>query len=229
MIQLLVILSISWAVLWYLEKKDLSVLGMYPTEERWKYSSILFLASGIISAGGFWLRMLFIKEEYVLSPDVTFASMAMESWYQIRSVMTEELLCRGALLYLLIQKIGQQKAILITSIFFAGLHGLNVGFWENWISALLTLTFTFGMGLLLAYAFARTRCLLYPFAIHFGWNLVQNYFFPDTANGHHLFSLLTPPPEVTISYLAYFTMLFLPKIGVIVMGYLIIRLLRKVD
>jgi membrane protease YdiL (CAAX protease family) len=83
--------------------------------------------------------------------------------------------------------------------------------------------FTFLMGLLLAYAYAKTFSLIIPFAIHFGWNLTQNYIFPDTATGNHIFILASPPPTVTISYIAFFTMLFLPKIAILLVNYLIIK------
>jgi membrane protease YdiL (CAAX protease family) len=84
-------------------------------------------------------------------------------------------------------------------------------------------TFTFAMGLLLAYSYSRTYSLLMPFAIHFGWNLTQNYIFPETAIGNHIFTLAAPPPTVTISYAAFFTMLLLPKISVLIAGYLILK------
>lgn len=45
------------------------------------------------------------------------------------------------------------------------------------------------MGLLLGYAFARTGSLITSFAIHLGWNLIQNYNFPDTSVGNHLLTL----------------------------------------
>jgi hypothetical protein len=88
---------------------------------------------------------------------------------------------------------------------------------------LIVFSFTFVMGILLAYAYAKTYSLLFPFAIHFGWNLTQNYIFPDTANGQHIFIASGTPPEVTISYIAFFALLLLPKIAVIVCNYFIVK------
>jgi hypothetical protein len=155
--------------------------------------------------------MYFAQEAYVLSPSLTAKSVFLETRYQVRTVLTEELLCRGALLYTLIRRIGQAKAVLISSLIFAVLHWLNAGVLGNPVQMILVFAFTFTMGFLLAYAYARSFSLLLPFAIHFGWNLVQNYVFPDTPTGQHLFVLAAPPPEVTISYLAFFTMLLAPK------------------
>jgi membrane protease YdiL (CAAX protease family) len=183
----------------------------------------------MLSATAFLLRMYFAQEEYVVSQSLTAKSVLLETWYLFRTVLTEELLCRGALLYILIKKIGQTKAVIISSIIFAVLHWINAGVWGNLTQMIIVFTFTFSMGLLLAYSYARTFSLLIPFAIHYGWNLTQNYIFPDTSTGNHIFTLAAPPPTVTISYLAFFTMLLLPKVSVLVIDYLIVKGHRQVE
>lgn len=223
MLQLIGLILISWLIIWLFTKANFSVLGLTPTTERLKYFAILFIVSGILSSTTFILRMYFAEEKYILTSKLTLDSILLETWHQFRTVMTEELICRGALLYILIKKIGQTKAIIISSVFFAVLHWINGGVWGNLIQMTIVFLFTFAMGLLLAFSYAKTFSLLIPFAIHFGWNLMQNYIFPDTANGNHIFILATPPPEVTISYLAFFTMLLLPKISILIVDYLIIN------
>jgi uncharacterized protein len=229
MLQLIGLLAISWLLIWLFEKGNLSVLGLTPTKDRLKYFTILFIASAILSATAFFLRMYFAKEEYTITQSLTTKSILLETWYQFRTVLTEELLCRGALLYILIKKIGQTKAVIISSIIFAVLHWINAGVWGNLTQMIIVFSFTFAMGLLLAYSYARTFSLLIPFAIHYGWNLTQNYIFPDTATGNHIFTLTAPPPSVTISYLAFFTMLLLPKISVLIVDYLILKRHRQVE
>lgn len=229
MLQLIGLIAISLLLIWLFEKGNLSVLGLTPTKDRLKYFTLLFIVSAILSATAFLLRMYFAKEEYTITQSLTTKSILLETWYQFRTVLTEELICRGALLYILIKKIGQTKAVLISSIIFAVLHWINAGVWGNLTQMIIVFTFTFSMGLLLAYSYARTFSLLIPFAIHFGWNLTQNYIFPDTAAGNHVFVLATPPPEVTISYLAFFTMLLLPKISIIIIDYLIIKTHRQIE
>lgn len=229
MLQLLGLILISWLIIWLFAKSNLSVLGLAPTIERLKYFAILFIASGILSATAYILRMYFAEEKYTLTTELTIESALLETWYQFRTVLTEELICRGAILYILIKKIGQTKAVIITSVFFAILHWINSGVWGNLPQMAIVFTFTFAMGLLLAFSYARTFSLLIPFAIHFGWNLTQNYIFPDTATGNHVFVLVTTPPEVTISYLAFFTMFLLPKISVLIIDYFIIKTHRQVE
>jgi membrane protease YdiL (CAAX protease family) len=229
MIQLLGLLIISWGLIWLFEKKNLSVLGLTPTLDRLKYVSVLFIVSAICSATAFLLRIYFAKEEYTITSSLTTSLVFGEIWNQFRMVLTEELLCRGAILYILIKRIGQSKSILISSTIFAVLHWLNAGIWGNAMQMIIVFTFTFTMGLLLAYSYAKTFSLLIPFAIHFGWNLIQNFIFPDTQTGNHIFILAVPPPSVTVSYLILFTMLLLPKISVILLDYLIVRRHRQVE
>lgn len=223
MLQLLALLAISWMVLWFFEKRNLSVLGLWPTNTRRIYFALLFLVSALLAATAFLLRIYFVKEEYILSRPLTTPSVLTEVWYQFRTVLTEELLCRGVLLYILIKKIGQKRAIIITSLLFAVLHWFNSGVWGNALQMAMVFAFTFAMGLLLAYAYARSGSLLLPFAIHCGWNLVQNYIFPGVVSGNHIFVLAGPPPVVTISYFAFFTMLLLPKVSVLVIDYFIVK------
>ena len=116
--------------------------------------------------------------------------------------------------------------MIISSAIFAALHWLNAGVWGDLTQMMIVFVFTFAMGILLAYAFARTYSIWIPFAIHYGWNLTQNYVFPDSAIGSHVFVLASPPPVVTISYLAFFVMLLLPKLLVLILDYLIIRSIK---
>jgi len=229
MIQLIGLLAISWLLIWLFEKGNLSVLGFKPTKWRLKYFAVLFIVSSVCSSTAFLLRYCFAKEVYSLNPMLSFVSVSTEVWYQFRSVLTEELLCRGAILYILIKKTGPKWAILISSVIFAGLHWINNGVWGDLSQMIIVFTFTFAMGLLLAFSYAKTFSLLIPFAIHFGWNLAQNFIFPDKVTGIHIFTLAAPPPIVTVSYFVFFSMLLLPKISVLVIDYFIIKTYPKTD
>jgi uncharacterized protein len=229
MLQLAGLIIISWILVWVFEKENLSVLGLTPTKTRLKYFAVVFSISSICSSTTFLLGALFAKEEYILAMPTTISSITIEVWNQFRAVLTEELLCRGVLLYILIKRIGQKWAIIISSILFALLHWLNAGIWGNMVPMIIVFVFTFAMGLLLAYSYAKTFSILIPFSIHFGWNLTQNYIFPGTETGNHVFTLMTPPPMVTVSYFVLFIMLLFPKVSVLVFDYLIIRRYKEVD
>jgi hypothetical protein len=222
MLQLIALLAISWLLIWLFEKRGLSVLGLWPTGRRVQYLLILLLVSAAAAASAVLLQMYIAGETYTISPSLTAQSVLIEIWYQFRTVLTEELLFRGVLLYILIKITGPKKSIFIAAVLFGIIHWTNAGVWGNPTQMFLVFAFTFLMGWLLAFAYARTFSLLIPFAIHFGWNLVQNYVFPGNTTGNHIFAAAMPPPVVTISYLAYYTMLLLPKLLVLVAGYLIV-------
>jgi uncharacterized protein len=228
MLQLLAILAISWLLIWFFEKKNLNVLGLLPTKKLMVFFILLLIVSALCSSLAFLLRMYFAKEVYAVNPSLTIASVVTQLWYQFRTVLTEELLCRGVLLYILIRRLSIPKAILISSVLFALLHWFNAGVWGNFMQMLMVFVFTFSMGLLLAYAYAKSFSLLIPFAIHFGWNVVQNYIFPGTTNGEHLFVLASPPPVVTISYFSFFIMILLPKLLILVTNYFIVKKYKQV-
>jgi uncharacterized protein len=229
MIQLIGLLAISWLLIWLFEKGNLSVLGLSPTRSRLKYFVVLFIITAICSSTAFLLRICFAKEVYMLNPALSFISVSAEVWHQFRSVLTEELICRGVLLYILIKKTGSKWAIFIASVIFAGLHWINDGAWRDLLHMIIVFSFTFAMGLLLAFSYAKTFSLLIPFAIHFGWNLTQNFIFPDKVTGLHIFTLAAPPPIVTVSYFVFFSMLLLPKISAFVLDYLILRTYPKTE
>ncbi len=229
MLQIIALFAFSWLIIWWHEKGNLSVLGFQPTLKRTGYFFLLLFVSILISASTYLLRMYFAEEQYTVNTSMNAQLFFQESWFQIRSVLTEELLCRGVLLYIMIRQLGTRKAIVLSSLIFALLHWFNSGVWGNVPQMALVFVFTFAMGLLLAYAFTQSKSILLPFAIHLGWNWVQNFVFPDNAAAHSVFVLVTPPPTVTISYLAFFTMLLFPKIAVLAINYRIVRSYKPAD
>ena len=223
MIQNIVLLALSWALIWWYEKGDLSVLGWQPTGWRLKRAALLFALTAFCCASGFWMRMYFGKEQFAANPDLTPALVLTGIWLNVQSVLFEELLCRGVGLYILLKKWGPKWAIPVSAAVFGVLHWFNQGVFGNVVQMALLFAFTFCMGLLLAYAFAKSYSLYLPFAIHLGWNLVQNFVFPEGPYGNQLLVQVLPTPEVTVSYLAFFLMFFFPKIAAVTTNYLVLK------
>ena len=198
MFQLIGLFAISWLIVWQFNKNNLSVLGLVPTNDRLKLCFYLFIVTAVCCSTAFFLKMHFAKEHYILNPKLTTSLLFSELWNNIRGVLTEELLCRGVALYILIKKLGSKWAIIISSIIFALLHWLNIGVFGNAIQMSIVFLFTFCMGLLLAFSYAKTFSILIPFAIHLGWNLTQNFIFPDKPEGNHLFILAEQPDRKSV-------------------------------
>lgn len=221
-IELIALIALSWLVIRLFEKGNWSVLGLKPTTSRLKLALILFVITALCCASEFFLRMYFGKEQFALNPSINPGLALTGIWLNVESVLFEELLCRGVGLYILLKKWGQKWAIFISAIVFGLLHILDNSALSHPVQALLTFGYTFIMGLLLGYAYAKTRSLYMPFAIHFGWNLTQNFIFPAGPFGNSLF-ISVLQPEVTVSYLVYFMMLFFPKLSAMGFDFLILK------
>jgi uncharacterized protein len=225
-LELIALVLISWALIWFLEKKNLSVLGLALTKQRVKYSTILFIVTAICCASWFLMRMYFGQERFGLNPKANAGFIITGILIVFESVLFEELLCRGVGLYILIKKLGQKWAIVISATIFGLLHWLNDGVFGDWVQMLIIFAYTFTFGLVMAYAFAKSFSIYLPIAIHFGWNLVQNFIFPGNNPENSLFITIYQP-VVTVSYLTYFTILLFPKISAIVLDFLIVRSYRR--
>jgi len=229
MLQIIGLLVISWLIVWIFMKNNLSVLGLIPNKERLKLVLILFIFTAICCATTYLLKIYFAKELYILNAKLTTNLFFAGVWITLSGVLTEELLCRGVLLYILIKKIGAKWAILLSSVVFGLLHWRNNGVFGNIIQMSVIFAFTFGMGLLLAYSYAKTYSILIPTAIHFGWNLTQNFIFPDGPEGNHIFVLAGTPPIVTVSYFVFFLLILFPKVSAIGLDYIIIKKQKQIE
>ena len=229
MLQIIGLLAVSWLIVWLFKRNNLNVLGLTPNKERLKLVLILFIVTAICCSTTYLLKMYFAKEQYKLNPKLTANLFFSGVWETLRGVLTEELICRGVLLYILIKKIGTKWAIVISSVAFGLLHWLNNGIFGNIIQMSIIFAFTFGMGLLLAYSYAKTFSILIPTAIHFGWNLTQNFIFPDGPEGNHIFILAGTPPIVTVSYFIFFLLLLFPKVSAIGLDYLIMKKQKQIE
>ena len=98
-------------------------------------------------------------------------------WWDFKSVLTEELIFRGALLYILIKKIGSKKSILISAIAFGIYHWFSYGVLGNIMAMILVFIGTGLMGYAWAWAFSKTKSITLPFGLHLGWNFIYNTIF----------------------------------------------------
>jgi hypothetical protein len=103
-----------------------------------------------------------------------------------KSVLFEELIFRGALLYILIQKIGIKTACLISSIAFGIYHWFSYEVLGNPIQMIYLLFSTGLLGFMFALSFAKTKSLYLPIGLHLGWNLFNIVVFSQGPLGRQL-------------------------------------------
>ena len=223
MIGILVQLAISWLIIWLVEKGNLAVLGFYPTKKRLIGFAVFFFITAVCCALEFIMRISFAKEQWQLNPAFSVNLVAEGLWWNIKSVLFEELIFRGVLLYILIKKMGALKGIIISAITFGIYHWFSQEAFGDPKQMFILFIMTGIMGLLLAYGYAKTFSLYIPCAIHLGWNLTKGFIFSEGPIGHGIFIQKQPQPEVTVSYFLFFVILFLPILSMWLVNYLLLR------
>jgi membrane protease YdiL (CAAX protease family) len=210
MIGILVQLAISWAIVWWFEKGNLGCLGFTPTRKRVLDFIFFFLMAVAFAVCDFLLKMLIAKQSWMLNPSLSSSGILQAIWFTIKSVLFEELIFRGVLLYILIKKWGRTPAIIISAVAFGVYHWFSHELWGNTMQMAIEFVMSGLMGLILAYGYAKSKSLYIPIAIHLGWNLVMMVVFSGSSIGPQLFIPVLPRQVVTISYFSFFVMQLLP-------------------
>jgi len=177
MIGILVAIAISWLLLYLIEKKNILALGFLPIGKRLKQFLIGFLITGILCVLVQYLESYLKSSTWILNKDITSRIILKSFWWDFKSVLTEELIFRGALLYILIQKTGSRKSILISAIAFGIYHWFSYGVLGNVMAMILVFIGTGLMGYAWAWAFSKTKSIMLPFGLHLGWNFIYNTIF----------------------------------------------------
>ena len=187
---LLVQLAISWLIVWLYEKNDLRVLGFFPSGKRIKDFFLFFFITALCCASGFLLKIYFGNLQYDINPALSSGLILEGLWWNIKSVLFEELIFRGALLYIAIRKIGTTKAVLLSAFLFAIYHWFNLGIWGNLVPMIYMFVLTFTWGIMFALAFAWTQSLYLPVGLHFGWNLFNILVYSSGPLGKQILTLV---------------------------------------
>jgi hypothetical protein len=224
MIGIIVQLAVSWLIIWLFEKGNLSFLGLMPTKRRWRDFALFFLVTAACAVSGFLLKMWIAKQSWVLNPQLDAVLILKGAWFTLKSVLFEELIFRGVLLYILIKKLGAKWAIIISAAAFGIYHWFSHEVLGNPVQMTIEFILSGTMGLVLAYGYAKTFSLYVPIAIHLGWNLVYMVVFSGQTIGDQLLVEVMPRPVVTISYFSFYVMEFLPVVSCwLINGWLLRR------
>lgn len=228
MIGIIVQLLLSWLIIWFFEKGNLSFLGFSPTRKRISDFFLFFLITALCCASSFFMRMYFVNEQWIFNQALSLNQTFEAIWWNIKSVLFEELIFRGVLFYILIRKSGPVKAILISAIAFGIYHWFSQSVIGNVTQMLITFLTTGMMGLVLAYGYSKTLSLFVPCAIHLGWNLTQGFVFSQGSIGKGIFIQEAKQPDVTVSYFVYFVIILLPLLSAIIFNFLLLKYRKPV-
>jgi hypothetical protein len=105
------------------------------------------------------------------------------SRWTLVSVLYEELIFRGALLYIAIEKLNIKKACILSAVGFGIYHWFTFNVFGNPFMMAITFLMTAIAGLSWAFAFAKTKSLYLPIGLHFGWNFINTVVFSNGQRG----------------------------------------------
>lgn len=223
MLGIIVQLAVSWLIIWLAEKQHLTVLGFYLTKQRLTDFLLFLIVASLCCASGFLLRIWWGNEKWELNPLFNNRLLWDGIWWNLKSVLFEELIFRGVIFYILIKRFGVIKAIFISSVAFGIYHWFSYELFWNVPKMLIYFFVTGIMGLVYAYGYAKTFSLYLPAAIHFGWNFTQSFVFSQGSIGKGILIMAKEQEPVTVSVVAYSVISLLPLISVWVICWLLIK------
>lgn len=167
-----ILLFLSWLLL-RCEGKTLRVLGFDLPMRRAREFGLGFLVTGTAAAvqqgGGAWATGDAWRVNPVLSAELVLRQLRAT----INSVLFEELLFRGYLLYLAMRFLGPRWGVWLSAVTFGAYHWFTFGVLGNPVAMLYVLVLTGSFGAMCALAFERTQSIAAPIGLHLGWNFVS--------------------------------------------------------
>lgn len=177
MLGILVLLVISWLVLYFFERKSIVVLIDQPLVHSFKLFLLGLLFSGTLCSLVQFADSFLQETTFTLNENFQLSLFLSGISFDFRSVVTEELVFRGAVLYILLKRIKPAYAVLLSGIAFGVYHWFSFGVFGQLIPMVFIFIGTGLTGLAWAIAFKKSGTLVLPIALHLGWNLVFNSVF----------------------------------------------------
>ncbi|WP_224483412.1 CPBP family intramembrane glutamic endopeptidase [Robertkochia aurantiaca] len=185
MLFITIMLLISWVVL-RLTGNNLKVLGLIPDLQTGLQFLKGFLLFAFMAAVYFSGIVALLQADVILNENYGAVDFLNGAWWTLRSVLMEEVMFRGVLLYLGIRYLGPYKAIILSAIVFGIWHWFSYEVIGDVSRMISVFVLTGTGGLLFGYAYYRTGSLLLPIGLHFGWNLVTITIFSQGPLGEQL-------------------------------------------
>lgn len=167
-----ILVVVSWALL-KIEGKNLSVIGFDAPLARLRQFAAGFCVAAIVVAlqqlGGAWVAGVPWEFNTSFGRALLFEHVR----WTTNSVLFEELLFRGYLLYQAIRWLGVRRGVLLDAAAFGIYHWFSYGLFGDPVMMAFVFVFTGAFGLMLALSFAKTGSVAAPIGLHLGWNLIS--------------------------------------------------------
>jgi hypothetical protein len=228
MLGLLIELLINWGILYVYNRQGLSVLGLMPNWRRLRLLITFLVFASLCAASAYLMRLHFGKEVWEINPALSLSQVWNGLAWNFRSVWFEELIFRGALLYILIDRLGMHRGVLLSAVAFGIYHWFSYGVFGNLSQMIPVFLLTSLAGILYGYGYAKTKTLWVPFALHFGWNFTNNFIFSSGQIGAGIL-VMKAQPEVQVSRFVYYLIALNPMVMYLAGGLVLLWRLRKGD
>ncbi|MDY8135392.1 CPBP family intramembrane glutamic endopeptidase [Aquimarina sp. 2201CG5-10] len=188
MLGVLVVFIFSWVILWLFSKEHITALGIIPNSQRLREFFLGLIVMALFCVINLLGQSYFKEISYVQNQDYGLSESLSGIWWTFKAALFEELIFRGAILYLLIKKIGNNWACIISAIAFGIYHWFSYQMLGRGIVPMIYVFLLTGAGgWMFAYAFAKTKSLFTPLGLHFGWIVISIVLFSAGPLGNSLF------------------------------------------
>ncbi|CAM4215305.1 CPBP family intramembrane glutamic endopeptidase [Aquirufa beregesia] len=158
-------------------------MGITPTLSRILDLIFGLVSSSIICGFGQYLVIYLSNSAVEFNPNFTLSTFISSLYWMLKSVLYEELIFRGALLYIAIKKLGIKKACMLSSVAFGIYHWFSYGALGNIPQMGYIFILTGFAGAFFAFSFAYSKSIWLPIGLHLGWNVISSIVFSQGALG----------------------------------------------
>ena len=227
MLGILVQLIISWLLLRVFFRENLNALGITPSKTRLSQLALGFIFTALLCTVIQLVDSALTNTHWKLNENLSFLGGLNFFWWNVKSVVFEELIFRGALLYIAIRKWGARTGIILSAIAFGIYHWFTFGVIGNVVFMLVVFLMTAISGLVWAYAFDKTKSMMLPIGLHLGWNFVFNSVFSKGPLGNQILISQVDKANHLTEALSFFIHFLLPNLVVPALTFLFVKFILK--
>ncbi|MBT2644725.1 CPBP family intramembrane metalloprotease [Bacillus sp. ISL-41] len=227
MLGILVQLIISWVLLRVFYRENLGALGITPTKSRISQLALGFIFTALLCTVIQLVDSALTNTDWKLNENLSVLGTLNFLWWNVTSVVFEELIFRGALLYIVIRKWGARTGIILSAIVFGIYHWFSFGVVGNIVLMLVVFLMTSISGLVWAYAFEKSKSMMLPIGLHLGWNFVFNSVFSKGPLGDQILIPQVDKAHYLTDTLSFFIQFLLPNLVVPALTFLFVKFILK--
>jgi uncharacterized protein len=189
---------LAWVTIYLSEKRNVFLQWFVPITRRTKEFFIGLIFSMILCLLTQFLLAQLSSTTWAISNDLSIGKLTFSFLYDLNSVVAEELLFRGIILYFLIKYSQTSIATWVSAAVFGIYHWFTFGVLGNIVAMTLVFIVTGLMGYVFAASYVKTKSIILPIGIHLGWNWMNNTVCSNSPNGVQILEPTQTAPLDTV-------------------------------